>query len=54
METTLNNQLRKLQKPAKLTLNERILKTIKVHKKRTSTDAYVGLIISTILFINLM
>ncbi|GGF22147.1 hypothetical protein GCM10010954_21270 [Halobacillus andaensis] len=52
MEATLNyRKNRQSKKEPKLTFSQWVLKTIKRHKKRTTTDATLGLIITAALFL---
>ncbi|WP_179298883.1 hypothetical protein [Evansella halocellulosilytica] len=50
METTLNSQ-KSQENQSKLTFSQWMLRTIKKHKKRTNTDAVVGLVVSAALFL---
>ncbi|MCP3027616.1 hypothetical protein [Halobacillus sp. A5] len=50
MEATLQYK-KKTRKEYKLSFSQWVLQTIKRHKKRTTTDATIGLIISAILFL---
>ncbi|WP_159462127.1 hypothetical protein [Halobacillus sp. Marseille-P3879] len=54
MEAALQYK-KKTRKEQKLTFSQWVLKTIKRHKKRTTTDVTIGLIVSVVLFfINLV
>ncbi|MFC7321528.1 hypothetical protein [Halobacillus campisalis] len=56
MEATINyRKKRQAKKESKLTFSQWVLKTIKRHKKRTTADATLGLIVTAaIIVINLV
>ncbi|MFS0749483.1 hypothetical protein [Oceanobacillus sp. 1P07AA] len=49
MEAILEKPKKKQQ--SRLTFKEWVLKTVKMHKKRTSMDTVMGLIITTVVFL---
>ncbi|MBM7095802.1 MULTISPECIES: hypothetical protein [Alteribacter] len=53
MDTALNDkkQNKASKKESRLTLSEWMLKTIKLHKKRTMKDATIGITVMVILFV---
>ncbi|MFG6150374.1 hypothetical protein [Halobacillus sp. B23F22_1] len=53
MEATLNYKKRKKaeKKEYKLTFSQWMLKTIKIHKRRTTKDATIGITVTVLLFV---
>ncbi|WP_017795233.1 MULTISPECIES: hypothetical protein [Oceanobacillus] len=49
MEAILNKP--KKQQQSRLSLKESVLRTVKMHKKRTSMDTVMGLIITSVVFL---